>query len=89
MGGSFTDAYSLLHFATGVVARHWGAGLLFWTILHTLFEILENTKQGMYFINTYITAWPGGKSAADSLLNNIGDTVYAILGWIAADMTLK
>ena len=89
MGYTFTDAYSLLHFATAVVARHWAIG--FWTfiILHTVFELSENTKTGMWFINTYLKAWPGGKSHADTWLNIFGDTVYAALGWIAADWSLR
>ncbi len=83
------DAYSLLHFAVGVVVRHWGMSLIIWIIVHSIFEFAENTHIGMHFINTYITAWPGGKPYADSLLNNTGDTVFSILGWVAADMTLK
>ncbi len=89
MGRQLTDAYSLLHFAVGVVARHWSVGFLLWMIVHTVFEIVENTKQGMDFINKYITWWPGGKDYADTLLNNLGDTVYAAAGWVAADWTLR
>jgi hypothetical protein len=88
MGKEFLDAYSLLHFAVGVVARHWNVSLLVWIILHTVFEIVENTQIGMHWINTHIKAWPGGKPYADSLVNNLGDTVFAILGWWAADKTL-
>ncbi len=88
MGTKLTDAYSLLHFAVGVLARHWALG--FWTFfaLHTLFEIVENTGPGMHFINTYISAWPGGKPYADSIINRIGDTIYSILGWLLADYLL-
>lgn len=42
----------------------------------------------MRIINTYITAWPGGKDYADSFLNNIGDTVACALGWLVADYLL-
>jgi hypothetical protein len=85
----FMDAYSLLHFAVGVVVRHWDMSLIVWFILHTIFEIVENTSAGMYFINKYITIWPGGKDYADSPINSIGDTVFSILGWYLADYTLK
>ena len=58
-------------------------------ILHTVFELSENTKTGMWFINTYLKAWPGGKSHADTWFNILGDTIYAMLGWVAADWSLK
>ena len=88
MGVAFMDAYSLLHFAVGVVARHWAIGFTTFFIIHTLFEWVENTEPGMDFINTYIKAWPGGKPAADSLINNFGDTVCSALGWLLADYLL-
>jgi hypothetical protein len=53
-------------------------------VIHTIFEILENTQTGIYIINNYITFWPGGKPKADTLINNLGDTVFAILGWLSA-----
>lgn len=88
MGTVLADAYSLLHFSVGVLARHWAVGFWIFFIVHTLFEIVENTGPGMHFINTYIKAWPGGKSHADSTLNRIGDTAFAMLGWLIADYTL-
>lgn len=85
MGIYFSDKYSLLHFAVGIISKYWN--ISFWSliIVHTLFEFMENTKMGMAFINTYIPIWPGGKSHPDSVLNSVGDTVYAGLGWIVAD----
>jgi len=65
--------------------------LLFWNIslthtilIHSLFEFIENTSLGMYFINNYITFWPGGKPYTDSFINNIGDTIGIIVGWCLA-----
>ncbi len=84
MGHKFTDSYSLLHFAVGIISYFWGISFIMIILFHTLFEILENTKSGMYFINTYFTMWPGGKSHADSILNRIGDTFYTGIGWIIA-----
>jgi hypothetical protein len=88
MGLHLVDAYSLLHFAVGVVVRHWGMSLVLWIVIHTMFEVIENTQHGMNFINRYIKMWPGGKPYADSVVNNIGDTVFAVIGWYAADQTL-
>lgn len=87
MGTKFTDKYSLLHFATGIVAFYWNIGLNMWIFLHILFEYVENTTSGMFIINKYITYWPGGKNFADSITNSIGDTIYAILGWLLAKYT--
>jgi hypothetical protein len=87
MGYLFADQFSLLHFATGVIAYFWNFSLLIAFLLHFLFEIVENTPQGMRFIRTYFTNtglfdWPGGKDKPDSILNIIGDNVFFILGWI-------
>tara|TARA_B100000073_G_scaffold133129_3_gene109104 strand:- start:606 stop:911 length:306 start_codon:yes stop_codon:yes gene_type:complete len=78
------DQYSILHFATGIVAYFWGIGPILWVILHTIFEILENTKYSVYFINKYVSFWPGGKTKQDSIANMIGDTITAIIGWYLA-----
>ncbi len=84
MGQRFADQYSLLHAAVGVLAYFWGFGLLSSFLLHTAFEIAENTPAGMRFINTVVTAWPGGKPKADSFQNCVGDTVAFVVGWAAA-----
>lgn len=84
MGQYFMDQYSLLHFAVGITSFFWNISLFHFFVLHTLFEILENTKTGMYVINKYVTFWPGGKPAADSFVNILGDTFFAVLGWILA-----
>jgi len=87
MGNKFIDQYSLLHFAVGIVVYFWDIPLLTWFVLHTMFELIENTQQGIYFINNYITLWPGGKPKADSIVNSIGDTIFSVLGWIIAYYT--
>lgn len=88
MGVYVYDQYSLLHFAVGVIARYWNISFLALILIHMLFESLENTQQGMYFINTYIPFWPGGKTHADSFINSVGDTVFSGLGWIAANIQM-
>ena len=81
MGTKIFDQYTLLHFATGVIAYFWGLSLPLFFVIHTAFEILENTKQGINFINRYFTFWPGGKPQANHIINRIGDTIGAISGW--------
>jgi len=84
MGKQLFDKYTYLHFAAGIVIYFWGVSLITWIIIHTIFEILENTKMGMHIINRYVTLWPGGKPHSDSLTNSIGDTLGAVIGWISA-----
>jgi hypothetical protein len=88
MGFQFTDKYSLLHFATGIIAYYWGISFTFWFIIHLLYEYLENTKQGMKIINK-IKLWPGGKEKADTILNSIGDQFYGLLGWLFTFFIIK
>lgn len=84
------DQFSLLHFASGIMAYFWGLPFWIWFILHVVFEILENTKTGMYFINRFIPVWPGGKQHPDSFMNSaIGDNISAVAGWIIASMLDK
>lgn len=79
------DQYSILHFASGVVAYFWGMPFIWWMILHIVFEILENTEAGMRFINEYFKLWPGGKGEADTFINSaVGDNLFAALGWIVS-----
>ena len=83
MGKRIFDQYTLLHFADGIIAYFWNISLITIFILHTLFDILENTKYGIDFINNF-PFWPGGKLKADTIMNQIGDTVGIIICWITA-----
>ena len=89
MGTKIVDQFSLLHFAVGIVVYFWDISLLLWFVLHTMFELIENTPQGIYFINHYIYFWPGGKPKAETAINTIGDTIFAMLGWIVAYYTTQ
>ena len=62
MGKQFLDQYSLLHYSTGVAAYYWGVPFWTWVVIHVSFE-------GMRFINTNLTFWPGGKP------NAVGETL--------------
>lgn len=86
MGACFLDQYSLLHAAVGVIAYFWNVPLWLFVLVHTLFEIGENSKPGINLINRYVSPWwPGGKPRADSLTNIIGDTIFSILGFLLAN----
>ncbi len=83
MGVHFTDKYSLLHFAVGIVVYYWNMSFLLWFIIHMIFEYIENTTYGMKIINKFVF-WPGGKDDADNILNRVGDQFYAVIGWYLA-----
>lgn len=85
MGTNFIDQFSLLHFATGIVAYFVNIRLPTWIVLHCLFELLENTEYGVAAINKFLkSVWPGGKRYSDSPINSAGDVTFAALGWIVA-----
>ncbi len=83
MGDRFSDRYSLLHFAMGIIAYFWNISFAIWFLLHMIYELVENTPFAMKIINSF-PYWPGGKEKADSLLNSIGDQFYGMLGWIVS-----
>ncbi len=83
MGTQLFDQFTLLHFATGVIAYFFNISLPTWALLHFMFEMAENTHIGMAIINRF-PIWPGGKKYADAKVNVLGDNLAGILGWIAA-----
>jgi len=83
MGVHLLDQYSLLHFASGVIAYFWHVPFVAWFIIHLVFEVVENTQAGMDVINSF-PLWPGGKPEADTHLNMAGDQLSAMVGWVAA-----
>lgn len=83
MGIYFTDKYSLLHFAVGIIIYYWNVSFISWFIVHLIYEIIENTEIGMYYIRK-VKLWPGGKLYSDSLVNSVGDQFYSVLGWVFA-----
>ena len=66
--------------------RFFGIKLLNWIIIHTIFEIVENSPKGVYFIDNYLTFWPGGKKSPDNLKNSLSDLVFTIIGYLIARM---
>jgi len=81
MGLRPVDQYTLLHFAVGIIIYFFGMPLSTWMIIHTLFEILENTHPGVLALRK-IYFWPGGKPHPDSLSNSFWDTIASLLGWL-------
>ena len=86
MGLILADQYSILHFSVGSVAYFWNINFITAIVLHTAFELIENTETGMQLINKYFIhpgyfSWPGGKNYADSGINMLGDTIFFALGW--------
>ena len=84
MGHQLFDQFTYLHFAVGIIAYFWNISLVYWIVLHIIFEFVENTQIGINIINKYIVFWPGGKPKPDSIINQLGDTSGAILGWLSA-----
>ena len=84
MGNLFLDQYSILHYATGVIAYFWGVPVGYFFVGHVAFEVAENTESGMSFINNNLTWWPGGKPKADTITNVLGDNVAALFGFYCA-----
>jgi hypothetical protein len=84
MGFRLFDQYTYLHFAMGIVGYFWGVGFLLLLIVHSLFEYIENTNGGIWFINHCMPFWPGGKPEADAYINRIGDTIGLLFGWVSA-----
>lgn len=84
MGYRFLDQYSLLHFASGIIAYFFKINFEDWFLVHVIFEILENTPYWIKFIDEKIKIWPGGKKSPDTFTNSIGDQLMAVIGWLCA-----
>ena len=87
MGKTLFDRYSLLHFLSGMLAANQRLPITWWFVLHSMFELAENTRPGMRFLNFVARNlyYPGGgKKHADSWSNMIGDQISAQLGWFVA-----
>ena len=89
MGYNMFDQYSFLHFCVGAFFYYWQVPFNVALAMHILFEIVENTPQGMRFINsTFVRegmfGWPGGKDKSDLGINMVGDNISFALGWYVA-----
>ena len=84
MGKYLLDQYSYLHFAVGIIFYFWNVSLKNLLVIHVIFEIFENSGLGILMINKIFPIWPGGKPKADSLINEVGDILASLLGWLSA-----
>ncbi len=89
MGNQLFDQFSLLHASVGVIAFFWKIPLWLGLFVHALFEWVENTEWGVWFLNEYIIkpgwfTWPGGKYGADAVVNQMGDNIAFVVGWVLA-----
>lgn len=81
MGDKLIDQFSYLHLSTGLIAYFLKIRFIDWFYLHLFFEIVENTPEIIWFVDNYITFWPGGKKGPDELHNSITDQIFAMTGW--------
>lgn len=89
MGLSLVDKYTWLHFLAGVASALLNMGVVHVALFAAVFEYVENTPQGIAFIQTYLEpVWAGGKRFADSSINRVGDVAFTVLGWYLARMLL-
>ena len=84
MGSDLFDPFSLLHFSVGVFFYAINIDFIYTFLLHTIFEIIENSPVGVNFINTHLSFWPGKKRLADTLKNSTSDLLFSIIGWLGA-----
>ncbi len=91
---SLVSAYTPVHFLTGALASKY-VGFGKWLLLHTAFELWENSKSGISFyqkqdrvvnkllddlgIDLDYPIYEG-----DSLKNSVADTVSTAVGWLVA-----
>jgi hypothetical protein len=87
MGKFCVDKYSLLHFAVGIIFRFLNFNFMSAFFIHLCFEIFENSRFGVNFIDTspLLQWWPGGKKEPDSIVNSIFDQVFFMIGWSLAN----
>ena len=83
MGEYFTDNFSILHFASGIIFYYFGISFSTSFVAHLLFEAIENQDFAMDIISK-TRWWPGGKDKADSVVNSLGDQFYFCLGWLVS-----
>nr|QBK88501.1 MAG: hypothetical protein LCMiAC01_01780 [Mimivirus LCMiAC01] len=76
MGIQFIDNYTIIHFIAGILVYYIGISYNVWLILLITFKIIE----------PYILQ---NKFSEDNELNQIGDHIFGMLGWIFAHYANK
>ena len=80
----YFDKYSCLHLASGITAYFWDLNLINWIAIHISFSFFENSAIGLKFTKKYLSQFKPYKMGPDSIKNLIGDTIFAIIGWLLA-----
>ena len=80
MGLVFFDGWSITHFLWGYAAAKTQLFTpITFLLAHTIFEIWENTPEGIQWFQDY--GFPRYKG--DTLNNTLGDTFFAMLGFFS------
>jgi hypothetical protein len=93
--------YTIFHFLFGFIAGYIGIPLVYWVIIHLLFEIFENLLIRIPVIYPYLSQIDRTLLdylnlihnvlgfnintelyKGDTILNSLGDNIFAILGWM-------
>ena len=80
---------SILHMLSGIIGHRIGLKFYQFLILHTIWELFENTKYGILITNWFIkyiyrlnnTVYNG-----DSILNLLFDFIFAIIGYKLSEL---
>ena len=79
------DRNTYLHFAAGIIAYYWGFTLIDWLILHILLDLFQRTKLGKKVTKIFARIWPEPSDlSSETYLNVLGDSAFAVLGWVSA-----
>ena len=106
---NFISFFTLFHFIAGIIGRILKIPIMYFFILHILFELGENVfirikktgdiirkiekwylnilKNITKHMNFYIKIEE--EYYGDSLINSMGDTIFAILGWILTEQLIN
>lgn len=79
---NFLDAYSLSHFAFGIVAYYIGITFEQWFWLHIIFELVENSIVTRTYANKFLYSFGFEMINVDTIINSLGDQVSAMAGWL-------
>lgn len=79
---SFFDQYSLAHFAFGIIVYYVGLTFEQWFWLHLIFELIENGQISREIAHKYIPKFGFESATQDTIINSIGDQIFAMAGWL-------
>ena len=77
MNTSPFDAWSFVHVGGGVIAASLNTTLPTFLLIHTIWEILEQTEE----VSSAMRKVGFDRDRMDSRTNMFGDTVAALIGW--------